>query len=52
MPGFKADVLPFFESGRLKPVIDKVFEFEQLPAAKAMMESNQHLGKIVLRSAV
>lgn len=52
MPGFKADVLPLFESGRLKPVIDKVFEFDQLPAAKAMMESNQHLGKIVLRSAV
>ncbi len=51
MPGFKVDVLPFFESGRLKPVIDKVFEFDQLPAAKAMMESNQHLGKIVLRSA-
>ena len=51
MPGFKADVLPLFADGRIKPVVDKVFEFDQLAQAKAMMETNQHLGKIVLRSA-
>ena len=33
---------------RLRPVIDRVFPFEELPAAKAYMESNAHLGKIVL----
>jgi NADPH:quinone reductase-like Zn-dependent oxidoreductase len=51
MPGFKADVLPLFADGRIRPVVDKVFEFDQLAQAKAMMETNQHLGKIVLRAA-
>ena len=34
--------------GTRRPVIDKVYPFEQLVAAKAYMESNRHLGKIVL----
>lgn len=49
VPGFKADVLPAILDGRLKPVVDRVFEFEELLEAKAYMESNLHLGKIVLR---
>lgn len=48
VPGFKADVLPLIAAGRIKPVIDHVFAFDQLVQAKALMESNQHLGKIVL----
>ena len=48
--GFARDVLPAFASGHLKPVIDKVFPFAELPQAKAYMESNAHLGKIILRS--
>jgi len=47
--GFSRDVLPAFASGYLKPVIDKVFPFAELPQAKAYMESNAHLGKIILR---
>jgi len=47
--GFVADLLPMFADGRLRPVIDRVFPFDQLPAAKAYMESNAHLGKIVVR---
>jgi len=31
-------------------VIDRVFSFDQLPQAKAYMESNAHLGKIVIRT--
>ena len=31
-------------------MIDKVFPFAELPQAKAYMESNAHLGKIILRS--
>ena len=46
---FIADVLPALTDGRICPFVDKVFEFGDLPAAKAFMESNQHLGKIVLR---
>lgn len=48
VPDFSARILPMFADGRIKPVIDRVFPFEQLAAAKAFMESNQQLGKIVL----
>jgi len=47
--GFTRDVLPALASGHLKPVIDRVFQFADLPQAKAHMESNAHLGKIILR---
>jgi NADPH:quinone reductase-like Zn-dependent oxidoreductase len=47
--GFKKDFLPLFASGKLKPVIDRVYGFNDLPAAKARMESDAHVGKIVVR---
>jgi NADPH:quinone reductase-like Zn-dependent oxidoreductase len=47
--GFKRDWLPLFASGRLKPVVDRVYDFEDLPAAKARMEADAHLGKLVVR---
>jgi NADPH:quinone reductase-like Zn-dependent oxidoreductase len=37
------------ESGALKPVIDKVFDFAQIVEAQKYMESNQQNGKIVVR---
>jgi NADPH:quinone reductase-like Zn-dependent oxidoreductase len=48
--GFERDVLPAFASGYLRTVVDKVFPFAELPQAKAYMESNAHLGKIILRT--
>jgi NADPH2:quinone reductase len=48
VPGFKADILPFIESGRIRPLIDRVFSFGELAAAKAYMESNAHVGKIAV----
>ncbi len=48
VPGFKADWLPLFAAGRLRPRVDRVFAFEQLAEAKASMENSEHLGKIVL----
>ena len=48
VPGFVADVLPAIAAGRIRPVIDKVYPFDELAAAKAYMETNRHLGKIVL----
>jgi NADPH:quinone reductase-like Zn-dependent oxidoreductase len=48
VPDFVARILPMIADGRIKPVIDSVYPFEQLAAAKAHMESNQQLGKIVL----
>ena len=46
--GFVADFLPLFASGRVRPLIDRVFPFAELPAAKAYMESDAHVGKIVV----
>lgn len=37
------------ESGALRPVIDKIFDFEQIVEAQKYMESNQQNGKIVVR---
>lgn len=48
VPVFIEQVLPAMVSGRIVPLIDKVFPFDQLAEAKAMMEANQHMGKIVL----
>ena len=48
VPGFVAELLPLLASGRIKPVIDRVFGFAELAQAKAHMESNAHVGKIVL----
>jgi len=47
--GFAADVLPFIAAGKIKPLIDRVFPFDELPAAKAYMESNAQVGKIAVR---
>lgn len=41
--------VPLFESGQLKPVVDRVFSFAEIRAAHQLMESNQNFGKIVLR---
>jgi len=47
--GFKKDFLPLFASGKLKPLVDKVYSFDELPKAKDHMESNSAVGKIVIR---
>ncbi|WP_048439464.1 zinc-binding dehydrogenase [Caenimonas sp. SL110] len=49
VPRFIEEVLPLFASGRIKPHIDTVMDFAQLPQAKARMEAAGHIGKIVLR---
>jgi NADPH2:quinone reductase len=48
--GYVRDVLPSIAAGVVRPVVDRVFAFAELPQAKARMESNAHLGKIVLRA--
>jgi len=44
----KAKVWPLLESGAIKPVIHSVFPAAQAAQAHELMESNQHIGKIVL----
>jgi NADPH:quinone reductase-like Zn-dependent oxidoreductase len=46
--GFAADILPFIAAGKIRPLIDRVFPFSELPAAKDYMESDAHLGKIAV----
>ena len=48
MPAFKKEILPLAEAGRFAPMVYKTLPFESLLEAKAMMDGNQHLGKIVL----
>lgn len=43
------EVWPLFDSGALRPVVDRVFALEQAAQAHAYMESGAHRGKIVLR---
>ena len=47
--GFNRDFLPGFLSGAITPVIDRVFPFSELPAAKAHVEAGAHLGKVIVR---
>jgi NADPH2:quinone reductase len=42
------NALPLIVSGKVKPVIYKTFPLEQASAAHALMESDAHIGKIVL----
>ena len=44
----KQHVWPLIEAGAIKPTLFKSFEPTQAAAAHALMESNQHIGKIVL----
>jgi NADPH2:quinone reductase len=44
----KNQVWPLLEKGALKPVIYKTFPLKDAPASHALMESSEHIGKIVL----
>ena len=44
----RENVWPWIEAGRVRPVIYKTFEAADAAQAHALMESNQHVGKIVL----
>ena len=44
----KAKVWPLLASGRIKPVLYKTFRLAEAAQAHALMESSEHIGKIVL----
>jgi NADPH2:quinone reductase len=44
----KEQVWPVLEAGKFKPVIYKTFKLEDAAAAHRLMESSEHIGKIVL----
>ncbi|XP_065676060.1 quinone oxidoreductase PIG3 [Hydra vulgaris] len=43
------DILPYFGTGKLNPIIDKVLDWTNVNEAHAYMESNQSFGKIILK---
>jgi len=45
----KEHVWPLLESGAVKPVIHQVFAPAQAAEAHTLMESNRHVGKLVLK---
>ena len=45
----REQVWPLLASGAIKPVIHQVFEPSQAAEAHALMESNRHIGKLMLR---
>jgi putative PIG3 family NAD(P)H quinone oxidoreductase len=48
MQRFISEILPLFESGALRPVIDSRYSFEQFPEAHTYMETNANVGKILI----
>lgn len=45
---FNDRLLPLFENGRLRPVLDQTFDFARAVEAHQTMEAGDHLGKLVL----
>jgi len=45
----RAEVLPGFQDGTLRPVVDRVLPLERVAEAHAALEAGEHVGKIVLR---
>ena len=44
----KDRVWPLFTKGEVRPVIDSIFPLNQASMAHKLMESNKHIGKILL----
>ncbi|MEM9057740.1 MAG: NAD(P)H-quinone oxidoreductase [Pseudomonadota bacterium] len=44
----KETVWPLIEAGKVRPVIHRVFPLAEASAAHALMESSEHIGKLVL----
>ena len=44
----KQKVWPLIETGKIRPVIYRIFRLEEASAAHALMESSAHVGKIIL----
>lgn len=44
-----AFALPRFKDGRLQPVIDRIFPWEEVVQAHRYMEENKNIGKIILK---
>lgn len=46
---FERLVIPLFESGKLRPIVDTVVPFDQIAESHRLMESDKTFGKIIVR---
>jgi NADPH:quinone reductase len=46
---FSERIIPLFESGRLRPIVDRVLSFSEIRSAHQLLESDATFGKVVLR---
>jgi len=44
----RSRIWPLIEDGKIKPVIYKTFKLEEAAEAHRLMETNAHIGKLVL----
>ncbi len=49
MADFETRILPHFQEGRLRPIIDQVFSLNEIQYAHKRMEDNLNIGKILLK---
>lgn len=42
------EVWPLFESGKIKPLIYKTFDYKDAAKAHELIESSGHIGKVIL----
>jgi NADPH2:quinone reductase len=45
----RENVWPLIETGRIKPVVKRIFALDEAAEAHRLMESSQHIGKIMLK---
>ncbi len=45
---FSENIMPYFETQKIKPIIDSKFSLEDAPKAHLHMEGNHNIGKIIL----
>lgn len=46
--GFAEKLLPLIAAGRIKPLLDRAYAFDELPAAAERLQANAHVGKLVV----
>jgi tumor protein p53-inducible protein 3 len=49
MSDFEKRMLPHFQTKIVRPIIERVFALEEIADAHRFMESNQNIGKILLK---
>ncbi len=45
---FSRELLPAFDSGALRPVIDRILPMEEIASAHGLLEANKTIGKVIV----